>query len=327
MSVLSIVPADKGGCAFYRMEQPCKRYADVADKPLVIHEAGAKLPSIPQWREVMQQQGVTSAVLARTFEDHQAAYWISLKRALPDLRLIMDFDDLLWNPCPLSSFKPTPRMLENLDAVAKIADVLVASTKPMADALWHRYKKKARIVPNMINEGLFRRPIRRSAREKMRILWAGSATHQSDIRIIEEVVKATSKRYEWHFMGWVPDTIRPVVRFHAGVDMAQYMETVAAIRAHVGIAPLAASTFNKCKSNVKLLEYGALGLATIASSVYPYKPSAARLVNTPTARDWVAALADMENEETRYQNALASQDYARSFSITNRDEEILNAYK
>lgn len=327
MSVLSIVPADKGGCAFYRLEQPAKRYSDITKTPLVIHEAGSQLPNIPQWRGVMQQHGVGSVVVARTFEDHQRNYWVSLKRMVPGLRLIMDFDDLLWNPCPLSSYKPTPQMLRNLDTVAGIADVLTASTKPMADALWHRYKKKARIVPNMVSEGIFRRPVRRAHREKMRIVWGGSATHQRDMMMIEGAVKQTADKYEWHFFGWVPDSLKGMVRFHQGVDMSQYIDKLAAIRAHVGIAPLVPSAFNKCKSNVKLLEYGALGMATVASGVYPYNPSAARLVKTGTTNEWIAALADMENEQVRYANAQASQEYARSFSITNRDSDILNAYK
>lgn len=327
MSVLSIVPADKGGCAFYRMEQPGKRYAELTKTPLAVHAAGDKLPSIPQWQAAMDNLGVTTAVIARTFEDHQRNYWVSLRRAIPGLRLVMDFDDLLWNPCPLSSFKPTPMMLKNLDIVANLSDVLTASTKPMADALWHRYKKKARIIPNMVDEGIFRRPVRRSPRERMRIVWAGSATHQRDMMLIEDAVLKTADKYEWHFMGWMPDSLKGKVRYHDGVDMAQYIEKLASIRAHVSVAPLAATAFNKCKSNVKLLEYGALGMATIASAVYPYKPSAARLVTTGTADEWIAALSDMENEQVRQANAAASQDYARSFSITNRDQEILNAYK
>ena len=327
MSVLSIVPADKGGCAFYRLEQPAKRYADLTKTPLVIHEAGRALPTIPQWQAAITQHGVGSVVLARTFEDHQREYWVSLKRALPGLRMVMDFDDLLWNPCPLSSYKPTPQMIKNLDVVANISDVLTASTKPMADALWHRYKKKARVIPNMVSEGIFRRPVRRSPRERMRIVWGGCATHQRDMMLIEEAVKQTASKYEWHFFGWVPDSLRDKVRFHQGVDMSQYIDKLAAIRAHVGIAPLVSSSFNKCKSNVKLLEYGALGMATVASGVYPYNPSAARLVTTGTTNEWIAALADMGNEQVRQANAQASQDYARSFSITNRDDDILNAYK
>ena len=327
MSVLSIVPADKGGCAFYRLEQPAKRYSDITKTPLVVHTAGNRLPSIPQWQAAMADHGVESVVIARTFKQHQKDYWLSLKRAIPSLRIIMDFDDLLWNPCPLSSYKPTPEMIANLDAVANATDLLIASTKPMADALWHRYKKKARVLPNMVSEGIFRRPIRRNAREKMRVLWAGSSTHQRDMMLIEETVKQTADKYEWHFMGWVPDNLRPLVRFHAGVDMADYIDTVSRIKAHVGIAPLAGSMFNKCKSNIKLLEYGALGMATVASGVYPYNPSAARLVKTGTTAEWIAALADMENEQNRYARAIAARAYSRTFSITNRDQEILNAYK
>lgn len=324
MSVLSIIKADSGGCAFYRMEQPGKRYSDVTKAPLGIQDNTHSLPTIPQWQDAMSKHGIDSVLLARTFEGHQSAYWTSLKRALPSMRLIMDFDDLLWKPCPLSSYKPTPQMIANLDAVANMVDVLVASTKPMADALWHRYKKKSRILPNMIDPGVFRRPVRRSTREKMRVFWGGSATHQGDIALLEKTVRETSDKYEWHFMGWCPDVLREYVRYHDGVVMGKYYNKLASIKAHVGIAPLANTAFNKCKSNVKLLEYGAAGMATIASSVYPYNNSAARLV---VGSDFTSALLDMENETARYENAVRSQEYANSFSIKNNDQLIINAYK
>lgn len=326
MSVLSIVPADAGGCGFYRMEQPAKRYADLTNKPLGVLSPGKRLPSIPQWRGIMEQTGTDSILIARTFEDHQSNYWQGVKRAMPEIRLVMDFDDLLWNPCPHSSYKPTPRILKNLDSVANISDVIVASTKPMADAIWHRYKKKARILPNAVPESLFAPPVPRGTGEKLKILWAGSATHQGDFFQVEDAVKLTHSKYEWHFMGWMPDSLKGYATFHKGVDMVDYHKKVSSIGAHLGIAPLSATAFNKCKSNIKLLEYGAMGMATIASAVYPYNPSAARLVKSGFTSEWIAALADMEDEKKRLANALASQEYARKFSIVNMDYQILNAY-
>lgn len=325
MSVLSIVPADAGGCGFYRMEQPAKRYADLTKTPLGVLESGKRMPSLPQWADIIKQTGTDSILIARTFEDHQMTYWRSIKRAMPHIRLVMDFDDLLWNPCPHSSYKPTPRILANLDDIARLSDVIVASTKPMADAIWHRYKKKAKILPNAVPGSMFKAPTARSS-GKLKILWAGSATHQGDFFPVVDAVKATAKKYEWHFMGWMPDELREYARFHKGVPMKDYHTALGGIGADVGIAPLAKTAFNKCKSNIKLLEYGALGMATVASAVYPYNPSAARLVTSGFTSEWIAALADMEDETKRFANAEASQAYARQFSIENMDQQILNAY-
>lgn len=39
----------------------------------------------------------------------------------------------------------------------------------------------------------------------------------------------------------------------------------------IGIAPLAKNRFNECKSDLKLIEYGAWGLPYVASDVSPYR--------------------------------------------------------
>ena len=44
-------------------------------------------------------------------------------------------------------------------------------------------------------------------------------------------------------------------------------------RFDVGLAPLLATAFNRAKSNIKQLEYSALGLATIAVDLEPYRNS------------------------------------------------------
>jgi len=58
-----------------------------------------------------------------------------------------------------------------------------------------------------------------------------------------------------------PNEVWPVVR---------YYQVLAASRLHIGLAPLTDTPFNRSKSFLKVLEYGALGIPTIASAVGPY---------------------------------------------------------
>lgn len=136
MGLIGLVPADRGGCGFYRIVQPGERYAEITGKPVGLLEAGGTLPTLHQWRAIQNQHDIDFILIQRPFESFQREYWLSFKKAMPDVRLVIDFDDLLWNPDRHSAFKPTPEMLHNLDTVTKICDRITVSTKPMQDAIW-----------------------------------------------------------------------------------------------------------------------------------------------------------------------------------------------
>ena len=63
----------------------------------------------------------------------------------------------------------------------------------------------------------------------------------------------------------------------------------------IGMAPLADTAFNRCKSAIKTLDYAALGLAVVASDVPAYRgsladgPGGMLAANQPDA--WYAALS------------------------------------
>ena len=59
-----------------------------------------------------------------------------------------------------------------------------------------------------------------------------------------------------------PGEVWPVIR---------YYQVLASLRLHIGLAPLTENPFNDAKSSLKVLEYGALGIPTIASAVGPYR--------------------------------------------------------
>lgn len=162
--------------------------------------------------------------------------------------------------------------------------------------------------------------------ERLRVMWGGSATHQTDLEQIVPVVMETAKRYDWHFMGYTPKALEGLVTSHKGVPMTGYLDEIKRIAPDVGLAPLADIPFNKTKSNIKLLEYGAIGAATVASAVYPYRNSGASLISHGGKSEWLSAFRLLEDPAQRRANALASQEYARSFSLESNDDLILNAY-
>ena len=71
----------------------------------------------------------------------------------------------------------------------------------------------------------------------------------------------------------------------------------------IGIAPLADNDFNRCKSSIKLLDYGALGLATVASDMPAYQAAdGTALPGTLLAADeaaWFHALSKLIRQPAR----------------------------
>ncbi len=99
----------------------------------------------------------------------------------------------------------------------------------------------------------------------------GGSSHTGDLELIADVVAALAGEVEWVFMGLCPDKLRPFVHeFHQGVEISQYPAALARLDLDLALAPLENNLFNECKSNLRLLEYGACGFPVICSDLRCY---------------------------------------------------------
>ncbi|WP_157132948.1 glycosyltransferase family protein [Komagataeibacter oboediens] len=309
-----LMPADPRGCGFYRILQPGRVFAkSIGSKAIET----CHLPRAEEWGRYKFDLVLTQ----RQFEVNQYRHWCEYSARHPDLPIYMDFDDLLWAPHPGSTFKLSRDRVQCMDKTVQFARHLVASTHDMADALWDRYRREAFVLPNMISEREFRTVRARENGQKLRVIWAGGNTHAPDLHQIIPVVQSTTTKYEWVFFGFVPDALKGIVKVAPETEMKDYLRSVHAQGAHVGIAPLLDIPFNRCKSHLKILEYGALGLPTIATDIAPYKDSPGILIKKPRVSDWLRALSVMEDENTRMEIADKCQEYSRSYCIE-RPENI-----
>ena len=130
---------------------------------------------------------------------------------------------------------------------------------------------------------------RRGARA--RVGWAGSVTHDGDLAVIFDVVKATAKEVDWVFFGMCPDAIRPyVAEYYAGVTLDAYPKGLASLDLDLAVAPLEDVPFNHGKSHLRLLEYGVLGYPVVCTDITPYRGDypVTRVANR--FKDWVEAI-------------------------------------
>ena len=77
---------------------------------------------------------------------------------------------------------------------------------------------------------------------------------------------------EWVFFGMCPDALRPYVHeFHSTIDLQSYPYKLASLNLDLALAPLEFHIFNDCKSNLRLLEYGACGYPVICTDTEAYR--------------------------------------------------------
>lgn len=116
---------------------------------------------------------------------------------------------------------------------------------------------------------------------KLVIGWQGSTTHDVDFKMALPALQRILAEYPntvLRLFGSVPASIKgmlPESRFEwsKGVAFEFYPATLKYLNFDIGIAPVTDSQFNRAKSNIKWLEYSALGIPSVCSSVYPYAMS------------------------------------------------------
>ncbi len=144
------------------------------------------------------------------------------------------------------------------------------------------------------------------------------------MQVIAEVVRELAGEVEWVFLGMCPPTLRAYIHeFHAGVSIEQYPEKLASLNLDLALAPLEDHFFNACKSNLRLLEYGACGFPVICSDIPCYRGDlpVTRVRNKP--EDWIAAIGEHLSEPDASAEA---GDALRSLVLDNwmlRDSNLL----
>lgn len=191
-------------------------------------------------------------------------------------------------------------------------DRLVVSTDFLAD-YYRAFIDDIRVVPNRLEQEIWL-PLtsRKNVSPRPRIGWAGGTTHQGDLLLLKEVIEQTRGEADWVFFGMCPDEIRPLIaEFHPLAPFQAYPSKLASLNLDIAVAPLQDHPFNHGKSNLRLLEYGALGIPVVCSDMTPYRNSPAYCVpNDPSA--WINALRErIHDTASREAEGLALKRWVR----------------
>lgn len=192
------------------------------------------------------------------------------------------------------------------------ADGVIVSTEALRDRL-ARMNPRIVVVPNALDERLFtgRGPFLSNARArdgKRTIGFMGTLTHDVDLMMVLQPLREILRRHrgtvEFEIAGVAAD--RATVDAFQGLpvrilDVGPYADyplfvrwMIDHIRWDLAIAPLEDNGFNRCKSDIKFLDYSALGIPGMYSRVSAYERTVRHLEtgyladNTPAA--WAEGL-------------------------------------
>ena len=327
-------PSDHGGVYWYRLRNPMTVLASALETK-VIEEI---YPITPQIIQAIEPIGIVTSRQTDKLE-HILHYknqpWIKTNHT----PFIMDIDDNVWvyNPgSPYKLAKHHKRVLEkNLGRMNRV----IVSTPTLAEVIRKKVNPDELVIlPNMINSFLYqppKQPNMLNIGKKPIALWAGSPTHASDLLLVAEAIKETSKLVDWVFFGYCPPELTDYVRFLPLEDsIYKYLQAIKALAPDIAIAPLVNNIFNASKSNLKLMEMGAIGAATIVSDTPSYADSPS--IKIPNLEDkaahnqlWIEAIRGLAiNASLRYDMAARSHAYALQFNLDDpkNQQKVLDAY-
>lgn len=261
--------ADRDGPGYYRMRLP---FDELERRGHAVEYRGT-LP----WRPGKRPD---SHVLVgqRISNEGPSARWMA---AAGDVRRVFEIDDDILNVDPASAkaraFYADPAVRGRLLANLRSADAVTTSTPYLAEVLRGEYGVTApvSVLPNCLHPSVLDLPpVDQTG--PITVGWAGSDTHRGDFEHVRGPLRRWFKYHpevEFQAMGVAYGYLidrpgqkkpwRPIWD-----DPAAYMRE---LDWQIGIAPLANTQFNRCKSALKALEYAARGIVVVASDVEPYR--------------------------------------------------------
>ena len=280
------VAADSHGCGHYRIVQPfssMQRSGLVEGMIAGIHLSPVAMERFQPTSLVLQRQVTDAQVkLLESYRDFSRAFKVfELDDLIQQIPIKSHFHGLM----PKDIVKSLRRSLATVDRFVVSTDALAEQFKG--------FHSDIRVVLNRLPVdwwGDMPQSQRRVGR-KPRVGWGGGSSHRGDLELIADVVRDLADEVEWVFFGMCPDKLRPYVHeFHSGVPIEEYPRKLASLNLDLALAPLENNTFNACKSNLRLLEYGACGFPVVCTDIVCYQGDLPVTRVKNRYKEWTAAI-------------------------------------
>ncbi len=235
------------------------------------------------------------------------------------IRTVIDVDDYVWRADIL---RLTSKQKQLFTDTLRAATVVTTTTEYLQKKIKEHSGVQAWIVPNAIPEAEFRPPQTREDGEKLRVIYTGAFQHTTEWPMLKEMIERTADFATWVLfygrtkdkVGFenyvVPAELQHVqnIEWQVPQDAQFFLRTAYNTKPHIAVAPLATTFTNLAKSDLKILEAGALGCAVIAQDLLPYNDWTHTV---DSVEGFVEKLRELNNdEELRFQIAEEATNYA-----------------
>lgn len=194
-------------------------------------------------------------------------------------KIVVDCDDYfqLNDDSPFQIEHEISDASEVIKRTMEVADLITVSTNRLA---YHarELNKNVAVLPNYMDMERWDLPKVHNTSDTIRIGWAGSMTHLNDLKSIAKPLKricAEFPQVRLIFIGEqrISSELEGCpVECMLGVPFDVWPARLNGLQLDIGLAPLLPTEFNKCKTNIKYLEYAVAEVPGVYSpTVYEHK--------------------------------------------------------
>lgn len=312
---LLIHPADVLGCGHYRLLQPAGALFKTKEFFPIASLSYAKEKEFFSFNP-------SNVITQRQWTPEQLAFLKNYRSYSSNVKLVCDIDDLAWLASGTGRTRISHETAKIFKEILSQMDRVVCSTPYLQKALRVNCNVNAWVLPNMISGASYSRPGERTS-ERLRVAWAGGGFHQDDLQILRRVILGTVDLVDWIFIGDAPKDVAPLCLkiFRNWIPPAQWVDFLRSIFVDLAVAPLRMTAFNQAKSNLRCLEWNAIGVPVIATKIEPYLQNKGPLI--PPMKDlskeadlWIEVIRELSrNEELRMALAQDSFVHAARFNL------------
>lgn len=295
------------GVQYYRINQPLRfiakqKLANIHTLPF--YGQHSQHFTTEEFREYQALEGKWCDIIYSTVASDRA--YLALLLGIRDrykVKLVIDLDDDILsthlepnNPAYKAYTNKDARFAEYAQACLREADLVTVSTEYLKRK-YESINSNIVVINNCVDPVFIPKTVFPED-HTLTVGFAGSGSHQADWNYIEPAVKELKEKYRFQvkILGPIHTTIADEqIKW---VDMLKYPETLESLHFDIGLAPLKDSMMARAKSNLRWLEYSALGIPTIASDVVPFR-GIKNIVMASELEEWKEELEKLILDKTK----------------------------
>ncbi len=233
---------------------------------------------------------------------------------------VYDIEDNLWRVAPHNPGRGfwTNERLKIAETLTKKADLVTVTTKNLKNFV-KRLNPNVEVIRNYLFSKYWSYSPPLEKPESLIVIgWSGSPSHSDDLKILKGVLEQVIEKYNLKViiqgLPINPFSSPNVIFDPTWVRIREYPKKLR--RYDIGICPLENNQFNEAKSDLKFIEYGALGIPAVCSPVGEYQYTVKNEYNGFLAakpREWVKYLSLLvENSNLRLSVAYRARKLAET---------------